>query len=105
MIEFKDFLWATKIQLFCLVCLPSSFQPFFEADYTCKRFLSGIPEGEISLSAGVTLPLEANFDFMKAIDFQKGCYLGQETTIRTHHRGIVRKRVLPLTFHTNSTSR
>ena len=34
-------------------------------------------------------------DLMGAIDFRKGCYIGQELTIRTRHRGVVRKRVLP----------
>lgn len=44
------------------------------------------------------MPLEANLDHLKAIDFEKGCYLGQELTIRTKHRGVVRKRVLPVRF-------
>ncbi len=34
-------------------------------------------------------------DVMGGIDFRKGCYVGQELTIRTRHRGVVRKRVLP----------
>lgn len=32
---------------------------------------------------------------MNGIDFHKGCYVGQELTIRTKHRGVVRKRILP----------
>jgi folate-binding Fe-S cluster repair protein YgfZ len=32
----------------------------------------------------------------KIVDFQKGCYLGQELTIRVKHTGIVRKRVVKI---------
>ena len=31
-----------------------------------------------------------------AVSFHKGCYLGQELTARTHHTGVVRKRVVPI---------
>ena len=41
--------------------------------------------------SGVEFPQEARLD--KAIDYQKGCYLGQETVARIHYRGQV-KRVL-----------
>jgi folate-binding Fe-S cluster repair protein YgfZ len=30
------------------------------------------------------------------VDFRKGCYVGQELTVRTYHTGVVRKRVLPV---------
>lgn len=32
----------------------------------------------------------------KSVDFRKGCYLGQELTVRTYHTGATRKRVLPI---------
>ena len=35
---------------------------------------------------------------MHGVSFQKGCYLGQELTARTHHTGIIRKRIMPLEF-------
>ncbi len=31
-----------------------------------------------------------------AVNFQKGCYIGQELTARTHHTGIIRKRLMPI---------
>ncbi|KGQ10306.1 Putative transferase CAF17 [Beauveria bassiana D1-5] len=34
-------------------------------------------------------------EHMHGVDFHKGCYVGQELTIRTKHRGVVRKRILP----------
>lgn len=30
------------------------------------------------------------------VDFRKGCYVGQELTVRTYHTGATRKRILPL---------
>jgi len=31
-----------------------------------------------------------------SVDFRKGCYLGQELTVRTYHTGATRKRILPI---------
>ena len=63
--------------------------------YRVRRYLMGVPEGQSELLREHALPLEGNLDVMGAIDFRKGCYVGQELTIRTKHRGVVRKRVLP----------
>ncbi|KAB8360765.1 hypothetical protein FH972_024499 [Carpinus fangiana] len=65
------------------------------AAYTIRRMLRGVPEGQAEVPREAALPLEANLDFMAGVDFRKGCYVGQELTIRTHHTGVVRKRVLP----------
>jgi folate-binding Fe-S cluster repair protein YgfZ len=42
--------------------------------------------------------MEVNVDLSGGIDFKKGCYVGQELTIRTKHTGVVRKRILPVRF-------
>ena len=44
------------------------------------------------------MPLEYNLVVLNAISFDKGCYVGQELVARTHHRGVIRKRLLPLKF-------
>ncbi|KAJ8478362.1 hypothetical protein OPV22_022089 [Ensete ventricosum] len=44
------------------------------------------------------VPLEYNLVGLNAISFDKGCYVGQELVARTHHRGVIRKRLLPLKF-------
>ncbi|THG00179.1 hypothetical protein TEA_003372 [Camellia sinensis var. sinensis] len=44
------------------------------------------------------MPLEYNLAGLNAISFDKGCYVGQELIARTHHRGVIRKRLLPLKF-------
>ncbi|EXJ94504.1 hypothetical protein A1O1_02900 [Capronia coronata CBS 617.96] len=64
-------------------------------DYTVHRMLNGLAEGQTELPAAASLPQESNIDFFGGIDFFKGCYVGQELTIRTHHTGVVRKRILP----------
>jgi folate-binding protein YgfZ len=66
-----------------------------ERDYTIRRYLAGVPEGQKEILREQALPLESNMDIMGGIDFRKGCYVGQELTIRTKHRGVVRKRILP----------
>ncbi|HIJ84019.1 MAG: GCV T protein [Magnetococcales bacterium] len=65
------------------------------------RILRGLPRGGAEWTAGETLPLEAGALEMNAISFQKGCYVGQETTARTHHRGTLKKRL----FHVTVASR
>lgn len=47
---------------------------------------------------GEAIPLEYNLVGLNAISFDKGCYVGQELVARTHHRGVIRKRVVPLKF-------
>lgn len=75
-----------------------------ETSYTIRRYLKGIPEGQSELLKESSLPQESNIDFMGGIDYRKGCYVGQELTIRTHHTGVVRKRVLPVMLYPSSSS-
>ncbi|KAK8091916.1 hypothetical protein PG997_002277 [Apiospora hydei] len=67
--------------------------------YRIRRYLDGVAEGANEIQPDAALPLEANMDWMGGIDFRKGCYLGQELTIRTKHRGVVRKRILPVALY------
>ena len=67
--------------------------------YTIHRILQGVPDGCNDIWENQSLPLEANVDYMHGVDFRKGCYVGQELTARTHHTGVVRKRVVPVSFY------
>jgi folate-binding protein YgfZ len=67
--------------------------PSSNGTYAVLRRLAGVAEG--SEIAGKTA-LECNQEFLNAISFQKGCYLGQELTARSQHLGVIRKRILPL---------
>ncbi|XP_063704509.1 putative transferase CAF17 homolog, mitochondrial [Culicoides brevitarsis] len=71
-----------------------------ENDYRKHRYRLGIGEGVQDLPQGKAFPLEANVDYLNGVSFHKGCYVGQELTARTHHTGVVRKRLMPLTFKT-----
>lgn len=63
--------------------------------YAYLRLALGVAEG--AELAG-ELPLELNLDGLGAVSFTKGCYVGQELTSRTHFRGVIRKRAMPVTF-------
>lgn len=74
-----------------------------DATYRVRRYLMGVPEGQAEIPRASAVPLEANLDLMGGVDFRKGCYVGQELTIRTKHRGVVRKRILPCVVYGATT--
>lgn len=67
-------------------------------DYTMHRYSFGVGEGILDLLPEKSFPLESNCDYMHGVSFHKGCYIGQELTARTHHTGVVRKRLMPMVF-------
>lgn len=75
-----------------------------EQQYTVRRYTYGIPEGENELAHKTALVHESNIDHMGGVDFQKGCYVGQELVIRTQHTGVVRKRILPCILYNSEES-
>jgi folate-binding protein YgfZ len=68
-----------------------------EADYLAHQLAVGVPASGDSV-VDRTYPIEADFDLLHGIDFQKGCFVGQETTSRMWRRGAIRNRMLPITF-------
>lgn len=74
-------------------------------EYTRRRMLLGVPEGDAEIVPGHALPLESDMDVHGGVDFRKGCYLGQELTVRTYHTGATRKRLLPLRLYPVGESR
>ncbi|KAI1765103.1 Aminomethyltransferase folate-binding domain-containing protein [Hypoxylon sp. FL1150] len=75
-----------------------------DAAYRVRRYLRGVAEGQTEIQREQALPLESNMDLSGGIDFRKGCYVGQELTIRTRHRGVVRKRILPCLLYPPTTT-
>lgn len=67
-------------------------------EYNKMRLELGVPLSHTDFIIDKSIPLECNLDEMNAIGWDKGCYLGQELTTRTKHRGLVRKRLLPVSI-------
>ncbi|KAF0230397.1 MAG: folate-binding protein [Beijerinckiaceae bacterium] len=68
------------------------------ATYHARRIALGIPEGGRDYLTVDTFPHEANLDQLGAVDFRKGCYIGQEIVSRMEHRGTARTRALCVRF-------
>ncbi len=66
------------------------------ADYDALRIAHGVPDGRRDLVPEKSFLLENGFDELNGIDFEKGCYVGQEVTARMKHRNLVRKRLVPV---------
>ncbi|KAJ1311370.1 hypothetical protein OPQ81_009863 [Rhizoctonia solani] len=69
-----------------------------ETQFTLHRILRGVPEGGDDIVPQQAFPMDSNMDLMGGVDFRKGCYVGQELTVRTYHTGVVRKRIMPVSL-------
>lgn len=65
---------------------------------TARRYANGLFETGDTPPGTSMLPFEANLDYINGLSLEKGCYVGQELTIRTFNGGVVRKRVMPVVF-------
>ena len=63
------------------------------ADYERHRIALGAPDGSRDMEVGRATLMECGFEELNGVDFEKGCYVGQELTARTKHRGLVRRRL------------
>jgi folate-binding protein YgfZ len=66
--------------------------------YNDLRLAHGIPDGSQDLEIERSILLENGFDELGGIDWEKGCYIGQELTARTRYRALIKKRLLPAVF-------
>jgi folate-binding protein YgfZ len=67
-------------------------------EYERLRLFQGVPDGSRDLEVEKAILLEAGFDELNGVDWQKGCYVGQELTARTKYRALIKKRLLPVTI-------
>jgi len=74
----------------------AGFAPAPLAEWDAHRIRLGLPDGSRDLVPEKAILLENGFDELKGVDWQKGCYLGQELIARTKYRGLVRKRLMPV---------
>ena len=62
---------------------------------------AGVPIKNLRELQNNLFGLEANFEDLSAIDFKKGCYIGQENTARMKLKNKIRKKLLPLISEDN----
>ena len=60
-------------------------------DYDRLRLAHGLPDGSRDMLVDKGFVLENGLEALNGVDFDKGCYVGQELTARTKHRGTIRK--------------
>jgi folate-binding protein YgfZ len=65
-------------------------------EYERLRLIHGVPDGSRDMPVEKALLIEAGFDELHGIDWQKGCYIGQELTARMRYRALVKKRLMPV---------
>ncbi|NVK20651.1 MAG: folate-binding protein YgfZ [Methylocystaceae bacterium] len=66
------------------------------ADYDLKRIQLGLPDGARDMTPEKSILLENGFDELNGVDWNKGCYMGQELTARTKYRALIKKRLFPV---------
>jgi folate-binding protein YgfZ len=65
-----------------------------DAAYDALRIATGVPRGGLDFTYGDAFPHETNMDLLHGVDFDKGCYVGQEVVSRMEHRGTARTRTV-----------
>jgi tRNA-modifying protein YgfZ len=73
--------------------LPANATP---EDWDRYRLAAGLPDGSKDMEADRSVLLEAGFDELAGVSWSKGCYMGQELTARTKYRGLVKRRLVPV---------
>ena len=62
-------------------------------DYDEARIALGLPDGSRDLEVEKSLLIESGFNELNGVDWDKGCYMGQELTARTHYRATIVPRL------------
>lgn len=68
------------------------------SEYETHRIALGIPRGGLDFIYGDAFPHETDMDQLNGVDFEKGCYVGQEVVSRVEHRGTARTRIVPIAY-------
>jgi len=64
--------------------------------YDLHRIKLGLPDGSRDITPEKSILLENGFDELNGVDWDKGCYMGQELTARTKYRALIKKRLFPV---------
>jgi hypothetical protein len=65
-------------------------------DWAAWRMEQGLAEAGGDFGPDELYAIDANLDLLGAVDFHKGCYVGQELTSRMKRRGQIKTRIVPL---------
>jgi len=66
--------------------------------YDAHRIALAVPQGGVDFTYGDAFPHETDMDQLTGVDFDKGCFIGQEVVSRMEHRGTARTRIVPVAF-------
>jgi len=72
--------------------------------YEAHRLALGVPQGGRDFLWQDAFPHEALMDQLHGVDFDKGCYVGQEVVSRMQHRGTARTRIVPVVYRDGFTA-
>ncbi len=61
--------------------------------YNIHRLLANSPDSQFDFGTNSLFPANANMDLLNGVDFQKGCFIGQEVVSRMHRKTQTRKRL------------
>ncbi|GIL38308.1 YgfZ/GcvT domain-containing protein [Roseiterribacter gracilis] len=73
-------------------------------DWDLHRLTVGVPDGSRDCPVEDALAVESNLDLLHGVAWDKGCYVGQELTARTHFRALVKKRLAPVVIDGDAPS-
>ena len=86
--------WRWILDAATLQALDVEHEP--HTSYDRHRIECGVPDSDLDLKPETFFPLDCNFEELQGVDFNKGCYVGQELTARMKHRATSRRRILPI---------
>ena len=66
--------------------------------YLIDKYNYTIIDGSFDLIKDKSIPIEYGADELNAIDYKKGCYIGQEVISRAKYQGVVRKKIYKIKF-------
>jgi len=64
--------------------------------WDANRIRLGLPDGSRDFEIERSTLAEGNADLLGGVDWQKGCWMGQEVTARIHYRGLAKRRLVPM---------
>jgi folate-binding protein YgfZ len=67
-------------------------------EYDRHRLSLGLPDGAPDMEREKSVLLEGGFDELSGVSWTKGCYMGQELTARTKYRGLLKRRLFPVSI-------